>query len=153
MRPPQPISEKQKESLQELLKKTKAKGDYQRVLCLWLRAGLGLSSSEVATAVGFSASTVRQVQARYFQRGESALLGPGRGGRRHQNLSEGEERELLERFEAKARSGGVLVVNEIQAAYEEAVEHRVPKSTVYRMLARHGWRKIAPRPNPRRRPG
>jgi transposase len=38
------------------------------------------------------------------------------------------------------------VVNEVKAVYEEAVGRSVPKSTVYRMLARHGWRKIAPRP-------
>jgi hypothetical protein len=30
------------------------------------------------------------------------------------------------------------------------VAHRVPKSTVYRMLARHGWRKLAPRPRHRK---
>ena len=38
------------------------------------------------------------------------------------------------------------MVNEVKAAYEEIIGHSVPKSTVYRVLARHGWRKIAPRP-------
>ena len=38
------------------------------------------------------------------------------------------------------------MVSEIRAAYERAVGHPVPKSTVYRMLARQGWRKLAPRP-------
>ena len=46
----------------------------------------------------------------------------------------------------KARAGGVLVVGEIKTAYEKKAGKQVPKSTVYRMLARHGWRKIAPRP-------
>ena len=39
-----------------------------------------------------------------------------------------------------------MVVNEVKAAYEEAVGRKVPNPTVYRMLARHGWRKVAPRP-------
>jgi len=57
-----------------------------------------------------------------------------------------EEETILAHFFKKAKNGGVLVVNEVKAVYEEAVGRCVPKSTVYRMLARHGWRKIAPRP-------
>jgi hypothetical protein len=37
------------------------------------------------------------------------------------------------------------VVSEIKEAYEKVVGHRVPKSTIYGIVARHGWRKIAPR--------
>jgi hypothetical protein len=39
-----------------------------------------------------------------------------------------------------------LEVSRVKQAYEQAVGRVVPKSTVYRMLARHGWRKLAPRP-------
>jgi len=74
------------------------------------------------------------------------LIGQGRGGRRRANLSLEAEEQLLRHFFEKANRGEVLVVNEVKAVYEGAVGHRVPKSTVYRMLARHGWRKIAPRP-------
>jgi transposase len=70
----------------------------------------------------------------------------GRGGRRRENLSVEDEKRLLKTFIKKAKGGGVLVVTEVKAAYEKAVGRPVPKSTVYRMLARHGWRKIAPRP-------
>ena len=146
MRPPRPISEEAKGSLQELLKQTKTKADFQRVQCVWLRAHLCLSSSLVAQAVGWSPGTVRRLWSRYFRQGEKALLGQGRGGRRHVHLSVEEEQGLLMRFFEKSAAGEVLVVNEVKAAYEEAVGHTVPKSTVYRLLARHGWRKIAPRP-------
>ena len=54
---------------------------------------------------------------------------------------------ILGPFFKKAASGGVLVVNEVKQAYEQAIGREVPKSTVYRMLARHGWRKISPRPH------
>jgi len=56
-----------------------------------------------------------------------------------------QEDGLLAQFLEKAGDGTVLVVAEVKKAYEEAVGHGVPKSTVYRMLARHGWRKVAPR--------
>jgi transposase len=146
MRPQRPVSESAKESLEGLLAKTKSKADFQRVQCVWLRVLLGLSSILVAKAIGWSPGTVKQVWSRFFADGESALVGKGRGGRRRQNLSIEEEEILLERFLGSAKAGNLLVVSEVKAAYEEAVGRRVPKSTVYRMLTRHGWRKISPRP-------
>ena len=146
MRPQRPISEKAKESLEELLKGTRTKSDFRRVQCIWLRAAFAMSSDEVALAVGFSPATVKKLWSQYFSGGEEVLIGQGRGGRRRANLSLEEEQKLLVYFFDKAESGEVLVVNEVKAAYEKAVGRTVPKSTVYRMLARHGWRKIAPRP-------
>lgn len=146
MRPQQPISEEAKESLKELLKKSKTKADFQRVQCVWLRAELSLSSSQVAQAVSWSPGTVKRVWSQYLTKGEKALIGKGRGGRRHDNLSIEEEEKFLAYFFEKSKAGEVLVANEVKAAYEGVVGHKVPKSTVYRMLARHGWRKIAPRP-------
>ena len=146
MRPQRPISEEARESLKKLLKKTKTKADFQRVQCVWLRALLGMSSDQVALAVGFSPATVKKLWSQYFSEGEEVLIGKGRGGRRRANMSLEEEEKILAHFFEEAKSGGVLVVNEIKIAYEDAVGRRVPKSTVYRMLARHGWRKIAQRP-------
>ena len=146
MRPQRPISEHAKRSLKELLNKTKAKADFQRVQCIWLRATLGMPSDQVALAVGLSPATVKKLWSQYFSGGEEILIGRGRGGRRRANLSLEEEETILAHFFEKAKNGGVLVVNEIKAVYEEAIGRTVPKSTVYRMLARHGWRKIAPRP-------
>ena len=37
-------------------------------------------------------------------------------------------------------------MSRVKAAYEQVLGRKVPKSTIYRMLARHGWRKVAPRP-------
>lgn len=146
MRPHRPVKEGAKESLKELLKKTRSKADFQRVQCVWLRAAWGLSSQQVAQAVGWSPATVRKLWSEYFWVGKEALIGKGRGGRRHANLSLDKEEGILVSFFEKAKKGEILVANEVKAAYEEAVGRTVAKSTVYRMLARHGWRKVAPRP-------
>jgi len=146
MRPQRPISVEKQISLKGLLKKTKTKADFQRVQCLWLRASMGLSSHKVAEAVGLSKGTVKIIQSNYFKEGEAVLIGVGRGGRRNENMSFEEESKLLSSFIKKSSKGGVLVVSEIKTCYESKVGHRVPKSTIYRMLSRHGWRKIAPRP-------
>jgi transposase len=66
--------------------------------------------------------------------------------RRRQHLSEQQEIELLAPFTAKAQAGGMLHVNEIRQAIEQQVGATVAASTVYRMLDRHGWRKLVPRP-------
>lgn len=147
MRPAKSISEQDRLALKEMLKSVHTKLDYQRVQCLWLRAELGLNSTQIAAAVGFTKGTVRVIQHKYFAEGESILIGEGRGGRRHQYLTVEEEDELLKVFFDKAREGGVLVVSEIKSAYEKKVGRTVNKTTVYRMLERHGWRKIAPRPH------
>jgi transposase len=143
MRSARPISPEAKAALQRLLKKTKSKADFQRVQCLWLRAALNLSSAEVATALGWSPGTVRRIWSQYLAEGESALIGKKRGGRRHQNLSVTEEERLLAELLGKAKAEEVWGLHDVKAAYEKAVGHPVPKSTIYRMLARHGWR---PRP-------
>jgi transposase len=129
-----------------LLKNAKGKREYQRVLCIWLRATLGMAPTDVARALGWSLGYVKQVQARYLKEGESSLKVGPRGGRYRENLSVAEERALLAPFFAKAEKGQLLLVTEIKRAYEARVGHKVPKSTLYRLLDRHGWRKIAPRP-------
>ena len=53
---------------------------------------------------------------------------------------------MLESFIEQASAGGVLKVTEVQQAYEARVGKAVPDSTVYRVLERHGWRKLTPRP-------
>ena len=85
MRTPKPMPAGAQESLKMLMRKTKTKADYQRVMAVWLRASLKLSASQIATALGWSTSSVHRIHSKYFQQRGSALLGVGRGGRRRQN--------------------------------------------------------------------
>jgi transposase len=146
MRTPKPLSNEVIERLAKDLKQAKTKAEFQAVQCLWLRVSLGLSADQVATAIGWHPSSVRKLQSLYLREGGTALKRTGRGGRRRQNLTLEEEQNLLHEFLYQSELGGILEVSQVKAAYEQAVGHKVPKSTVYRMLARHGWRKIAPRP-------
>jgi len=40
----------------------------------------------------------------------------------------------------------IATVREIHRAFEERVGHQIDDSTTYRLLRRHGWRKLIPRP-------
>lgn len=146
MRPARPMPAGAVKELESVLAEAKTRARHQRVQCVWLRAAVGLSSDEVARAIGWHPASVRRVQSAYLREGVCALCTVGRGGRRHENLSLEEEKALLQEFSPLAERGGILEVSAVKEAYEARIGHAVPKSTVYRILKRHGWRKIAPRP-------
>jgi len=146
MRPRKPFPLDAAEQLRVLQKQAQNIAEFRRIQCVWLRVALNWPVEVIAQATGLSVATVRCYHSRYRHQGAAALTGPGKGGAHHRNLSVSEEDGLLEPFLDSAQRGGMLEVGQIRAAYEKAVGHAVPKSTVYRMLARHGWRKLAPRP-------
>jgi transposase len=91
--------------------------------------------------IGRSKASVCRLQAEFRAECAGTHVAPEqRGGRRRQNMSLEQEAQLLEPFFQKAREGTPLVVADIRNAYETAVGKKVPASTIYRMLARHGWR-------------
>lgn len=67
-------------------------------------------------------------------------------GRRHASLSGEEEKQFLTPFFAQAERGEIATVAQIQHAFEDKVGCEVDDSTIYRLLHRHGWRKLMPRP-------
>ena len=103
-------------------------------------------AEEIALHTGVSATTVHRVIATYNRLGPTAMETPGKGGRRHEYLSVPEEQAFLAPFFAQAERGEFATVTQIQRAYEAKVGHEVDDSTIYRLLARHGWRKLMARP-------
>ena len=103
-------------------------------------------AEEIALHTGVSATTVHRVISTYNRQGPAALDTPGKGGRRHQYLTLTQEREFLAPFFEQAERGEIATVAHIKSAYETTVGHEVEESTIYRLLKRHGWRKLAPRP-------
>jgi transposase len=146
MRRPQPLPPGAIRELSRRLQSAPSPADYQRVLCLWLRAALGLPAAQVATALGWHVGSVYHLQSRYLHDGSATLIGVGRGGRRQALLSEEQETPLLSAFASLAGPGGVVEASMLRRTYEEKVGAKLARSTVYRLLARHGWRKLVPRP-------
>ncbi len=97
-------------------------------------------------AHGVSVTTVRRVISTYNRVGLSAIETPGTGGRRHEYLSLEQERTFLQPFFARAETGEIATAEQIQQAFEAQVGHPVHITTIYRLLDRHGWRKLVPRP-------
>ena len=110
-----------------------------------LPALLNASLEQTAAALGVGRATVGRYQAKVRAR----LTHPGRldppwGGRRRAAMSEEQEREFLEPWAERAGDGGMLVVAPLRAALAQRLGHTVTHSVVYRLLARRGWRKVAP---------
>ena len=144
MRTPRAFPQDDTKHLLKLMKEAKSKLEFQRIQCVWMRFKKHLPAPDIADLIGWNVSSVRRVHAQYYKDGDTIFNGVHRGGRHRENLSKKEEGKLLGQFFDKAKDGGILVENEIRMAYEREVGHQVPKSTVYRMLARHDWRKIVP---------
>lgn len=132
--------------LADRLKRADSHVEYQRIQCVLLRATLGCTATQIAQAVGWSTATVHVIHSRWAKEGESLFDVRRRGGRRNHHLSAKAEAQVLAPFIAKAQGGGMLHVAEIQRAFEQEVGKALAPSTVYRLLDRHGWRKVVPRP-------
>ena len=92
-------------------------------------------AEEIAPHTGVSMSTVHRVVSTYNRLGSAALETPGKGGRRHQYLTQQEEPEFLAPFFAQAESGEIATVTQIQHAFEKKVGREVDDSTIYRLLS------------------
>ena len=110
-----------------------------------LPALLGATLEQTAAALGVSRATVPRLQTS-FRKNITAASKPSRnwGGRRKSLLTPEEENEFLQPWLEQARVGSMVVVSPIRAALAQRLKQPVKPSVVYRLLARHGWRKVAP---------
>jgi hypothetical protein len=138
--PKRPFPENAREELRVALKRARTKGQYERVLCLWMRAALNMPADQVAIVLDWNVWAVRRLQAQYLNQGAAVLAGPGRGGRRRSLLKWREEVALLDRMRHEAWPDSLVDFAAIHSAVEQAVGRRVPSATVHRMLDRHSWR-------------
>jgi len=144
-RPQQAYSVEQRAEVKKAYKASKNTREQTRLLCLRLRIEKSYPSRQIAEIVDCSEGLVKKVISDYGREGLSSIM-RGTFGGNHRNLSYAEEEALLEPFLREAKKGQILIVTDIHRAYEAAVGRTVPLSTVYRMLDRHNWRKVMPRP-------
>ena len=119
--------------------------DLRHAQAVLLPALLGATLEQTASALGVGRATVGRYQAKVRRRlTHPAELEPHWGGRRREAMSIRQEREFLRPWVESSADGGMLVVAPLRAALAQALGRPVAHSVVYRLLARHGWRKVAP---------
>jgi transposase len=135
-----------KEEIQAKIKTTVGFWRVQKWLVIWNALVDPRPAGEIALHTGLAEQSVHNLISRYNRLGPEAVEGPGKGGRRRYYLSWDEEVVFLESFKQAALTGQIATVAEIKEALERRLGKRVHKTTVYRLLQRHGWRKLVPRP-------
>jgi transposase len=118
----------------------------QRWLIIYNALVAPRKAEEIARHCGVSKATVHAVISSYNRLGVAAVETAGKGGRRSGYLSLEEERAFLAPFFERAERGELATTQKIWHAFEARIGHEVDDSTIYRLLARHGWRKLMPRP-------
>jgi len=106
-----------------------------------------MTQPAIAEAMGVSLSTVNRAHMAYDRGGIKALKPKPIGGRKRENMTVAQEKALLARFAKAAGAGEMLNIHDLKRAYEQQIGHQTSNSTVYDLLARHGWRKLMPRPH------
>jgi transposase len=113
---------------------------------LLLPLELGLSLEQTAIAIGRSKGKTCTLRTNYCKRATGRMAAPvaKRNLRNRANRSLEEEKELLQEVFDSAGVGGVWVVPPFADKLRQKMGVPLSLSALYRMLARHGWRKIAP---------
>lgn len=109
-----------------------------------LPALVSATLEQTAAILGVGRATVARLQRRFDQSVRPQATRPRWGGRRKALLSVEQEAEFLAPWAEQAKGAGLLVLSPIRAALAQRLGRRVAASVVWRMLARHGWRKVAP---------
>jgi transposase len=135
-----------REEIESKMKETVGFWRVKRWLVIWNALVDPRPAKEIALHLGLSVHTVHNLISMYNRHGSKGIETHGKGCRKNFYLSFEEEVGFLKSFEDKASSGQIATALEIKAAYEKIIGHKVHKTTVYRMLKRHGWRKVMPRP-------
>lgn len=136
----------QLEAAKQLLKKAKTADELRAAQAIVLPLALGLSLAQTAEAIGRSVGvtcTMRTQFARTLS-GEAKAKRDKRALRNRAKASLEREAEILDEVLAQAAVGGIVIVPPLKPLVEAKLGKSMALSTLYQMLARHGWRKLVP---------
>jgi hypothetical protein len=126
-------------------KKNRDKSIDKRLEALLMRAAK-ISRDAVSAKTGFCKQYISDLTASYHKNGLSTIAEKHYGGN-HRNMSFDDETAVLAPFIEAAKAGNQVEVSAILIAYEKKLGRSCEKDhgRIYRVLARHGWRKVMPR--------
>ena len=130
----------------EIVATARSVDELRHAQAILLPLELGLSLEQTALAIGRSISLTCKLRNRKRREraNEIPVKKQKRELRNRATTTLTREAALLDQVLAEAASGGVVVVPRLKPAFEKALGRKIALSTLYRMLARHDWRKLAP---------
>ena len=101
-----------------------------------------ISLAETAKIIGVSEPTVSRLRKRMESIRKTGSAPRGNwGGRRKSNLTKAEESGFLQKWAREAKVKPMHSLTPVHKEYVALLGMPVPKSTVYRLLKRNGWKK------------
>lgn len=140
------LPEDLEDRMNKLLGQCRNNRETRRVQVILLLAKNRWNYDQIAQSTGYAPTTVRDIQTRFFREGECALINRKKHRERRQYMKREQEKAFLEKFAQSALAGELVSVADIQDAYEKEIGRQVYTTTIYGLLRRHEWRKVAPRP-------
>ena len=130
----------------EQLSRAKTADELRHAQAILLPLELGLSLEQTAIIIGRSVSMTCKLRNRKRREAAGEIM-PRRGKRDLRNRAKAtleKEASILDALLGNSNKGGVVTIPLFKPAFEKAIGKTVALSTLYRVLARHGWRKLAP---------
>ena len=151
------------DEIRKLVGEVRSVEDGKRVMAVALKVLARLSSSEIAYLLQIEPQSVRNINCKYARKGTVSIAGrSGRGGRRRMNLTIKQEQDLIWKscVEENVYGRPVVDVRILKKKYRRttlrkqyrraesgkpsrmAAEIKRYNSALYRLLARHGCKRI-----------
>lgn len=130
----------------ERVAKARTADELRHAQSILLPLELGLSLEQTAKAIGRSVSLTCKLRNRKRREdaGEIKIKRKKAELRNRATLSLEKEAAILDKLLTGYEGGGIVTIPTLLPAFEKAIGKPVALSTLYRILARHGWRKLSP---------
>lgn len=130
----------------QALRSAKTADELRAAQAVVLPLELGLSLEQTAQAIGRSVGATCNLRTRYCKIARQERVAPRskRALRNRANATLEREAQILDEVLRDAAQGGVVIIPPLKEKVEEKLGKPVALSTIYRMMARNGWRKLAP---------
>ena len=134
------------QAARDLLKSAKTADQLRLAQSVLLPLELNFSMAQTAAVIGRSVAATCNMRTRFGRVASGAEVAPRKKqelrNRAHAQLQR--EADILDEVLGAASAGSIVVVPRLKPAIEARLGKTIALSGVYRMLARHGWRKLAP---------
>jgi transposase len=116
--------------------------EYRAALIVLLKANSDLTREQIAYIFGIDTKTVHN-DMETIRNSENKIKGEWGGGN-NKLMTYEEEEQFLGGFLEDAQTGLIITIPELHFEYDQRVGRQTPRSTIYRLLKRHNWRKVLP---------
>ena len=138
------ISEQEYERIKEAVKKNKNKRVEKKLQVLIMRHE-NKGNEEISARTGYNVRYITTLMGQYKKQGLEEFIRIKQTSH-NRNMSVEQEAKVLAKFEEEADAGHELTVNQIRQGLESELGKETSVAYAYRVLKRHGWRKVMPRP-------